>query len=150
MFIAHLKNGRHYVENETDNTWDKVPDVGISSLQLALPFSVRTKAPSGDIVELPPSMVTLSEADRYYFFNEAVAMVMTNESGQIQGSKTGQKVAQVMGAIYDDKGIVVEVRIDMKGNVTHNIFTVKQLESRFINAKTRVGTFDPACLRTGI
>lgn len=150
MFIAHLADGTHFKEIEDVKTWDDVPNIGITSLQLSLPFSVNRRLPDGSIETLPPSMVTLNGFDEYYFSNEAVALVMTNEAGQVvSGQEKGTKVAQIIGGIDRKHGFVLEVRVDNRGNVRHTIIDLNDFESRFINPHTREGSFDPVCLRKG-
>lgn len=150
MFIAHLSNGSHFREIEDQKTWDDVPDIGITSLQLTLPFSVSRRKEDGTIEELPPSTLTLSGFSRYYFMNEAVALVMVDQAGQIRGGeKQGKKVAQIIAGIDDEHGMVCELRVDSRGNVKHTIIDLKDLESRFIDPKTRAGSFDPTCIRKG-
>lgn len=149
MFIAHLSDGSHFREIEDEKTWDDVPDIGVTSLQLTLPFSVKKPLGDGTFEDLPPATVTLSGYDEYYFMNEAVALVMVDQVGQIRGGQNkGEKVAQIIAGINRKLGVVLEIRVDKKGNVKHNLFSLTELESRFID-ENRVGSFDPACIRKG-
>lgn len=157
MFIAHLSDGTHFREVEDIKTWDDVPDIGISSLQLTLPFSVQRKLPDGEIESLPPSTVTLSGFDQYYFSNEAVAVVIVDQPGRMElnqqakvaGQSRGTKVAQIIGGIDRKHGIVAEIRVDNRGNVKHTIIDLSEFEARFVDPETRQGSFDPGSLRRG-
>lgn len=136
MFIAYTNTETKYVEGKENFTWDDIPATTVlTSLSLTFPFTVSM---SGKDVS---PKVNLGKYDAYYFYNEAVASVISNEPGAMMDPVLQAKV--IAGIDYKNN-IVVETRLDKWGNVSINTYSYQILkdliaQNKFAESSLRYG-----------
>lgn len=134
MFIVTFTDGSQLKEAD-GITWDQVPlDKPIASVEIPIPYS--------------DEVVGLEHCHGYYCHREAVSMI-THVNGRPEGAPVHQLVAQVLGAIDYEQGVVHEVRVGVDGKVSTLEIPIKDFEASFIDPETRWGYFDPAIIRPG-
>lgn len=143
MFIAHLKDGRTITEK--DCTWDEVPDVGITSLELSLPVHLRrVNNETGETEDVKAPTVTLAHYDAYYFANEAVNVILRTLSGTtFMGDGKGTIVKKIIAGIDYKHDLINYIEVDKQANVTVKRFPL----SRFTEGESKVA---PHALRKGV
>lgn len=143
MFIAHLKDGTTVTEK--DCTWDEVPNIGITSLELTLPVHLkRINNETGVTEDLPAPTVHLSNYQAYYFANEAVNVVFRTLSGNVfMGDGKGEVIKQVIAGIDYEHDLIMYIEVDKKANVTVKRFPI----TRFTEGESKVS---PEALRQGV
>jgi hypothetical protein len=120
MFIAQYKDGSSF--SEKNGYWDDMPDKGITSLHLTLPFAIK-KIGTGEL--LAPSTVQISGFEFYYFANyaETIALVV---GGQAQSAGQGQFMKQIMCGLDYTHDFVLWIEVDKRGNVIYKRYTIKK------------------------
>ncbi len=137
MFIIHYADGKTLTEKDAGD-WDHVPDNGITSIQLTLPFDIKRINDKGEQIDTHTPVVTLSNYDHYYCAKEAVALIM-GMAGHQMDFKGGQGtvVKEVLAGIDEKHDLVIYLEVDRKANVTIKRFPISDLKVR------------PATLRRG-
>lgn len=145
MFIVNLKNGKQLVEGskkEDGNlfTWDDISnDCGIANISLAMPFQIGLRDNQGNIIREFSPIASLGKYDRYFFYNEAVATVLT-QGNKIGDTMQGKIVAKSIAGIDDKRREVVELKMDSYGNINVNRYPLESLEEKIKNGQFREST----------
>lgn len=106
MWLANFEDGSAISSKKM--FWDRIPaGKRMTGLQLSHPH-------------LPKLFVCLSDLDRYYFTQEAVAF--------LQGSQTPTVVAEIIGGHDLRLGVGVEVRLAYTGNVSTRMYPLERFK----------------------
>ena len=143
MFIVNYRDGRTLTEGMQHArgalTWDDIPD-GIVNLQLTYPVKLQFRDRDGNLVKEAAPTLSIGRYDRYFFYNEAVAIAAVQ--GGDRHASQGQLVAKVIAGIDDERHLVVETRFDAWGNCEVRRYSLESLQKRIA-----AGQFDPASIR---
>jgi len=105
MWLVNFEDGTSVSSKQI--FWDKLPkEKRITGVQLSHPH-------------LPKLYICLTDYDRYYFTQEAVAFY---------GASNGTVVAEVIGGHDLKLGVGIEVRLEYTGNITIKTYPVSRFK----------------------
>jgi len=124
VWLANFEDGRS-VGGVNVNWTDLPKDKRITGVQLVQP-------------NFPKLFVCLKNYDKYFFAQEAMAMLLARQ---------GTPTAEILGGMVDSLGVCTEVRLEMTGNlkirtypISEFIYAKEILHAGKVNGKARVET----------
>ena len=121
MFFLTLSDGRTLVEGKNVTNFAEVPDVGITSAQLALPHITYQNIGLQKLKR--NSTIAIGSYEYYYIAYQAVANMASFGTGQVENSGQGTITHHIMAGISDNEVMYIKLAVST-GNVTIENFNL--------------------------